>query len=623
MQLHLVSHLGLLERPPASHGEQLLLEGEWPAPLAENRYSLNGCVTRTYAWIDERVDELHAQLLDATAGASPTPQELRPEFLLALELRYYLVKLARFAAVVREFLRSGSFTEVNLWCSAGRDEDYADLTRQLCLAHGTRLKTIDGQVSTHGSASMPQASERRRLAGLRHAARRPVDWARAACASAERISGTSPPAGSNRPIVLCGAPAHLGPLLAPLCSRSDAPVYWLCDTLALRQYAKWRPRGVRFLVCDDPCKGIDRDRFNAWGRRAVSSAGHLSFCDIDLGPTVRRWLRRQWERGGPRLARCRAQMEEHFRRIGARWLLVDEDATPLKRLAVAVARQSGVRSAVVQHGAPYVRYGFAPLAADVLFAWGELSRRQFQHWGVPDDRVRVTGSPKHDLLCAAAHTVAPPKRRRRRSRQWLLFASVHHSDDRPDVVSFQFTAATNAEMVRMVLRALRSFPDSKLVIKLHPRTTDAAFFTALVAEFPELAGRVRVVRGGKNHRRVRRAACVLSCASSAGIEAMLSGAPVIQLMPAGSEELVDPDDWRFAGTARTQQQLDACLEAVLSGSLASPPLDELGDVFANLQRPAGPQIAEALCSEQSVAHHTKPRRRSPLTPSAHAAEVPS
>jgi hypothetical protein len=269
----------------------------------------------------------------------------------------------------------------------------------------------------------------------------------------------------------------------------------------------------------------------------------------------------------------------------------------LKRVAVAVARQHGIPSAVVQHGAPYISFGFAPLAADALFAWGESSRRQFQRWGIPRDRLRVTGPPKYDARCAGLHAnAAAPPQRKNPSRQLVLFASVHHNDDRPDVVSLQFTAATNAEMVRMALRALRRFPACKLVIKLHPRTRDPQFFSDLLAEFPELTKRVRMLRRCRNERLVRQSACVLSCASSAGIEAMLCGVPVIQLMPAGSADLLRPEDWPFAATARTQEELESCLDAVLDGRVRAPLRDELGNVFANLQHPAAPRIALALCA---------------------------
>ena len=35
---------------------------------------------------------------------------------------------------------------------------------------------------------------------------------------------------------------------------------------------------------------------------------------------------------------------------------------------------------VVQHGVPYIRFGFAPLEADAICAWGESSRDHLESW---------------------------------------------------------------------------------------------------------------------------------------------------------------------------------------------------------------------------------------------------
>ncbi|MEX2558900.1 MAG: hypothetical protein WD403_03250, partial [Pirellulales bacterium] len=68
----------------------------------------------------------------------------------------------------------------------------------------------------------------------------------------------------------------------------------------------------------------------------------------------------------------------------------------MKRAAIAFARSHGIKSVVVQHGAPCVRFGFAPLHADMFCAWGESSRRQLEAWQVPPERIVVTGASAMD-----------------------------------------------------------------------------------------------------------------------------------------------------------------------------------------------------------------------------------
>jgi hypothetical protein len=54
---------------------------------------------------------------------------------------------------------------------------------------------------------------------------------------------------------------------------------------------------------------------------------------------------------------------------------------------------------------------------------------------------------------------------------------------------------------------------------------------------------------------VAAADCVLSCASSAGIEAARAGRPVIQLLPAGSGNILPAEWYGLRGSARSLEEL--------------------------------------------------------------------
>jgi hypothetical protein len=89
---------------------------------------------------------------------------------------------------------------------------------------------------------------------------------------------------------------------------------------------------------------------------------------------------------------------------------------------------------------------------------------------------------------------------------------------------------------------------------------------------------------------------VLSCVSSAGIEAVLAGRPVIQLAPAGGDGGLPAADWGLAGTATTAAELTPLLRAALA-SRGSP---ATANVFAQLG-PGAPmaaaQVAEICLSK--------------------------
>lgn len=97
--------------------------------------------------------------------------------------------------------------------------------------------------------------------------------------------------------------------------------------------------------------------------------------------------------------------------------------------------------------------------------------------------------------------------------------------------------------------------------------------------------------------------CVVSCGSSAGIDATLAGLPVVQLLPAGSGEVLPHDQWGLAGTARSAAELKVLVGQVLSG--VCPPTAADPRVFGDLSGSAE-RIAEAVLTAQ--------RRPSPETP---------
>src|SRR5207247_10889895 len=81
--------------------------------------------------------------------------------------------------------------------------------------------------------------------------------------------------------------------------------------------------------------------------------------------------------------------------------------------------------------------------------------------------------------------------------------------------------------------------------------------------------------------------------SSAGIEAGLTGVPVIELIPEGSLDLLPAPQWGTFGTARDQRQLQDLLHAALSRP--REPTGEHRTVLAALgQEAARPIVSELL-----------------------------
>jgi hypothetical protein len=500
------------------------------------------------------------------------PGGISPAWLDALDLRYVLLKWIRVVAYFTEVRPLRRDDQVELVAAAGRDEDYAELIGQLCRSAGAALRVRWMGPAPECPSPFPPNSRWRRLA------------ARLALACR-----ANPDAGGyGARVMLCGNRRILDPVCGELLARR-ARVWWLYDRFALRPWLRWRPRGAGQLFCN-----------SSLGRRnrlGVGATPRLDCRGVDLGPLVRAWLARRVETCGPRYNRLIEQIDAHFRHTRPGAVVLDEDATPMARAVVALARQHGATTWVVQHGAPCGRFGFAPLAADRILVWGRSSARQLIRWGVSPQRIHVTGSPWHDRL----HQALAPARARAAARsqagrrahgpQILLLTTVPPRDERPDMVTHRLTRHTYAEMIRAAFGAVARLAGARLIVRLHPRAPNDPVVQSMLARFPSVRG--RVVRRGSLVNWLGGNDCVLSCLSSAGVDATLAGAPVIQLLPQGSGDVLPHAEWGMAGTARTEAELDRLLAMVLDAryTLADRRWD---DVFGDFTRPAAARIADAV-----------------------------
>jgi len=536
----------------------LLLEGDWPSELRSSaRHSLDDLFDVRHAWIDVEAARL-AEVL-AERGLAAGRKGWLP-WLDNLKLRYFLVRLVR---VVAYFAERQELGHVRFHSSGPRDADYALLLAEICQQRGIEL-----EVHRHGNEparrppAMPANPPHRQLAG-----RLAAFWG--SWPLRQRFDASAPR------VLLCGNPSLLDPLCSGLVAQGSR-VAWLWDRFPLKWWRTWRGR-VEPLVCDAANGKQNGMRIDTWG--PIDCRG------FDLAEPVRHWLGIRAESYGAWQTRLVERIERHLDRFRPSVLVLDEDSTPTARAAVAVAREQGIGSIVLQHGAPCVRFGYSPLAADRICVWGEASRQRFIDWGVPAERIRVTGSPKHDELL---HGQPTARTAATKGLRVLVLGTLPPEDDRPDSVALHFTSETHRGMLRAAFGGLGGIAGVQIVLKLHPRLASDQVFWETLAEFPPL--NAQFVRGGDLAAMVSDCDVVLSCASSAGLEAAWWGRPVIEILPIGSEVPFPAALWGQVGMARTGDEVASLVAQCRAPHEVVPsPL-----VFANLERPAVEAILEEI-----------------------------
>lgn len=557
----------LLTEIPGSEDE-LLLEGSRPmARRHKGTWSLDEEIDARFAWIDGLATD-YARLAANTDTISRGTLNFAQ--INSLSLRYYFVKLLRILAFFRDVRPLDVGESIELHLSSTKDEPYADLFRALGESRGVKLNFHWHEAPASAKRSRPSASWRRW-----------IDRAR------RRTSRVKHPETSGPRVVLCGNPLILNPVCEQLIA-CGARVWWLYERFAVRCWWRWRSAGVEQLVCETAPFSA-----RAFNDAAIPSVTH--FEGVDLSSAVDRGLAQRMTELGERQSMLIEQVASHFRHVRPTALVLDEDATPLKQIAVASARRQGAVSAVVQHGAPCGRLGFAPLAADWICVWGESSANQLAAWGVPQEKIRMTGWPgiKPRLLTRM------PRRHRVDSgdKRFLLLATVPPRDERPDGVEFHLTSENHAAMLGMVIRVLSQTKGAALTVKVHPRTPHGTFSRSqfLGSNFP-----VRVVRSGDLAGLLSECDCVLSCASTAGIEAALAGAPVIQLLPAGSGDILPADEWGFIGSSRTDEEFVALVAKALERGWRKD-ADVAARIMVEHGRNAAERIADVVLGRSTMA----------------------
>ncbi len=558
-------------------------------------YELDSEIDCRHGWIDDRAAELAEKLACPSSGEvqwkTHSEQGRRLCYLHALKLRYHLVALLRLVV----FLDAGTWRwkQLLLHDSPLLQEGWWELLQAWAAARGKRLHRAE---SPGGRNSPPRHSPSSFAGRAKRSLARFAPCPRALLEFLHRFHRTlrqRKSSAAEGTAWLCGNPRLLAPLAPELCRRGTTPL-WLFPRLALRWWGVSLRHG-RGQWCYE--SGIASPLAES---EEPPQLARLEFRGLNLAGALNPWLARRWRQDHLRLRRVEASLRRAWRKFPPRVVLLDEDATALKRLLVQLAREHRVPSVVVQHGVPRVRFGFAPPAADALCLWGNRSQEQLHAWGVPQEKLFVTGSPAHDELFAPGgrfHSgqAAPVAERvagaplEETPFRVLLLATTRPRPLRPEPAAFHLTLEEYQRLLFLAVEEVLRWPQARLTIKLHPRDADARWYRQFVPE--EERHRVRIESRRTLWHLLPEHHLVLHIASGAGVEAALAGWPVVELLPQGGSELLPAKRWGMLGTARSPEQLHRYLRRWLK----MPRGGAFGDckqVMANFSGAAAPRVVE-------------------------------
>lgn len=227
---------------------------------------------------------------------------------------------------------------------------------------------------------------------------------------------------------------------------------------------------------------------------------------------------------------------------------------------VAVAQRDGIPAIMLQHGLDCEQFCLEEAYASTIAVWGEARQRRYQQFSHRQPIISVTGNPEYDHLRL-------PDRLDPSGQYWLWVTRPHapHKCYAPSRHPNEALAILDA-----VLKALRSVPDARLVIKPHPIDCIGAYQARLANE--PLASRVEI-SSQSLHTLFPQASTVITEDSTAGLEAMFWGKPLVHAHFTASKPAVPFVEYGAALPAYSDEMLQAALDR--SQTLTPPEQEQL------------------------------------------------
>ena len=288
-----------------------------------------------------------------------------------------------------------------------------------------------------------------------------------------------------------------------------------------------------------------------------------------------------------------------YRQLFSRWrpsfMISTSDFWPAEFQCCWQAKRLGIPTAILQHGV-MSDLSVWPTYYDTFLAWGETFREQLLAQGAPPERIRVLGMPASDNLFARSIQSAD-KAKNGKAQVCLVFS---HTQDRIE----EF--ALFEEFGQCLAETIRSTPEVKWKIKLHPAEDDSFYQERGISKFGQLE---ILPRNVSLEQAVEGATVVCTIRSTAGLQAMMLQKPLIVLDLSSLSG--PPVTWPAQGGgiyAKNAFEFKSRLERLANDkeyacSILASQAEFLDKTFANKGKAAGAVVD--FLEEQTLTHSAK------------------
>ncbi|AEH44611.1 Ribosomal protein L35 [Thermodesulfatator indicus DSM 15286] len=225
----------------------------------------------------------------------------------------------------------------------------------------------------------------------------------------------------------------------------------------------------------------------------------LKFFDKQVTQTVRE------------IVSARAFLKE----LSPKIIVSSTDAHKISRMLFLLAQQEGIKTFVIQHGAPIWEYAYVPVTANKIFVWGEESKNWFLERGTPSEKIIVTGCPRYDTLSFVVDNLNMNK-----IEQFLKSC--------PNICLF--TNPIDLSINFRIIKSFLSLPGhffKNVFLKIHP-SEDMNFYKGILKKFP-CGKKVKIIHSVGIPEELRPGDIAIVGNSTVGIEAIAKGLILVNL----------------------------------------------------------------------------------------------
>ncbi len=212
------------------------------------------------------------------------------------------------------------------------------------------------------------------------------------------------------------------------------------------------------------------------------------------------------------------EMYEIFSKREVKLLLMSEDHSVFAKASIRVAKLLNIPTFVFLHGLPVRDMNFGPFEPDYFLVYGEgIKKKYLEHTPKSKTKIEAIGCPRYDGFIKS----------KEKNNDNLILYPLDCAGETKIISDRNITKKKQKESLRMIFRALKKFPEYKLLIKLKPNwdMKELPLFVAKEENFNNF----EIIERADNLKLMNNAKILIINHTTMGIESLLLEKPVISI----------------------------------------------------------------------------------------------